>query len=186
MSDFLTGRVLIASPWIGDPRFEQSLILLCKHSDEGALGIVVNKPLEGVTLPEILEQLDIRPVGGLSDRRVLNGGPINRDRGFVLHSDDYYLEESTHQVVPGINLTATREVLSAIAREGAPRQSALALGYASWFGGQLESELEQNAWLIGAADSGLVFGPEHEQKWLRALDRIGVDPMRYSSEAGHC
>lgn len=186
MADSLSGRLLIASPWIGDPRFERTLILLCKHSKRGAMGLVVNKPLDGLTLPEILDQMGIACTIQLDEYSVLNGGPVNRDRGFVLHSDDYFLEDSTHSVIPGVSLTATKEVLIAMGSENSPRQATLALGYASWTGGQLEGELEQNAWLLCDGDQDLIFDPQHDHKWRGALDRIGVDPARYGSSSGHC
>ena len=185
---FLTGRMLVAMPGIGDPRFERAVILLCAHNAEHAMGLTVNRPVEGLSVGSVLKRLK---VGGASssitlpDDLVLMGGPVERDRGFVLHTDDYAAPESTLQVGDGVALTATREVLEAMAGHNSrPRRSLLALGYAGWGAGQLEQELLGSTWLTCDADESLIFGDDHAAKWTRALAKIGVSPERLSSLTG--
>lgn len=182
-SAFLTGQMLIAMPGIGDPRFERSLILICAHDDSHAIGIAVNRPVEGITLPELLERLEI-PAAAPTEEPVLLGGPVEMERGFVVHTDDYASEHSL-SVDGGFGLTTTREVLEAMGRgEGHPRRAVLALGYAGWGAGQLEREIRENVWLTAPADEALVFDADHETKWARALEKLGVDPKFLSAEAG--
>jgi putative transcriptional regulator len=181
---FLSGRLLIAMPGIGDPRFERAVVLICAHDSEHAMGLAVNQPAEGLTLPDLLERLgvasDIRAPANL----VMIGGPVERERGFVLHTDDYYGEHSL-EIGDGVALTATREVLEAMAdRDRAPRRSMLALGYAGWSAGQLENEIRNNVWLVCDADEALLFEEDHEEKWARALGKLGVDPTRLSAVTG--
>jgi putative transcriptional regulator len=176
--------MLIAMPGILDPRFERALILVCAHDQDHAMGVAVNRPLDGVTIPDLLEKLKIR-VGLRSPQDlVLMGGPVERERGFVLHTDDYESEAGL-AVGEGVTLTGTRDVLVAMARgDGAPRRAALALGYAGWGAGQLEDELKQNVWLTCDADEALIFDGDHEAKWARALGKLGIDPKRLSAAAG--
>ena len=182
---FLNGKLLVATPSIGDPRFDRAVILMCDHAADHAMGIVINKPVEGLRMPELFQQLDIAGGKGAPDRPVLLGGPVDRDRGFVLHSTDFHAEESTLPVCDGILLTATRDVLEAIASEHPPRRSLMALGYAGWGAGQLENELAANAWLVTDPDEGLIFDTEDAGKWEAALDLIGVTPEPLSMISGH-
>ncbi|WP_241762260.1 YqgE/AlgH family protein [Euryhalocaulis caribicus] len=180
----LIGQMLIATPAIGDERFERSVIVVCAHSDDHAMGIVVNKPMGEIRLGDLLDQLGIESTIELPDRQVLAGGPVDKERGFVLHSDDYHSDDSTVGIRDGLGLTATKEVLEAIASETAPQQSTLALGYAGWGPGQLEEELRASAWLTCEASEALVFGEDLETKWESALRSIGVNPAMLSSMTG--
>jgi putative transcriptional regulator len=181
---FFSGQFLIAMPGIGDPRFERALILVCAHDQDHAMGLAVNRPVEGLTMPDLLERLGVEATITLPADPVLLGGPVERERGFVLHSADYESENSI-EVGDGVSLTATREVLEAMAgQQGAPSRCLLALGYAGWGAGQLEEEIKQNVWLTCEADAELIFGHDYEAKWARALAKLGVDPERLSSAAG--
>ena len=185
---FFSGQLLIAMPGIGDPRFERALILICAHDQEHAMGLAVNRPVEGLTVPDLLERLGVMSTIELPDDLVLMGGPVERERGFVLHTADYQGENS-HAVGAdqglGVALTATREVLEAVATaDGAPARSLLALGYAGWGAGQLENEIKENVWLTCDADAELIFDHDYEGKWARALGKLGVDPARLSAAAG--
>jgi putative transcriptional regulator len=181
---FLTGQMLIAMPGIGDPRFERSLILLCAHDEHHAMGIAVNRPVEGLTVPDLLERLEVKITADLADDLVLMGGPVEIERGFVLHTDDYRAEYSL-DVDGGLALTTTREVLDAMGSQaGHPRKAILALGYAGWGAGQLEREIRENVWLTVPADEDLVFGDDHDAKWARALTKLGIDAKFLSTEAG--
>ncbi|THD58808.1 YqgE/AlgH family protein [Phenylobacterium sp.] len=181
---FFSGQLLIAMPGISDPRFERALILVCAHDRRHAMGLAVNNPVEGLTVPELLERLEVKSTIELPPDLVLLGGPVERERGFVLHSTDYGGEASL-DVGPGVALTATREVLEAIACDnGAPSKSVLALGYAGWGAGQLEDEIKENVWLTCEADDELVFGQDHARKWSLALAKLGVDPQRLGAEGG--
>lgn len=181
----LEGQILIAMPSIGDPRFERSLVFICAHSEQGAMGFVVNKLIEQVTLPELLRQLEIRSDRVPADTPVYFGGPVEVGRGFVLHSDDYVLDNVTLPLGPGLCLTASIEILQAIAEGRGPERCLFVLGYAGWAPGQLESELQTNGWLHCPADEDLVFGPDLEGKWARALAKLGIDIVKLSGQAGH-
>jgi putative transcriptional regulator len=181
---FLSGQLLIAMPGIGDPRFERALILVCAHDDRHAMGIALNQPVEGLTVPHLLERLEIKSTIEVPEDLVLLGGPVERERGFVLHTDDYRGGFSL-EVGSGVALTATREVLEAMAGHNSPpRRSRLALGYSGWGAGQLEHELRENVWLTVDADETLIFDAEHETKWARALAKLGVDPQFLGVSAG--
>jgi putative transcriptional regulator len=185
---FLTGRMLVAMPGIGDPRFQRAVIFLCAHNAEHAMGLAVNQPVDGLSIGSVLKRLKIGDANSsitLPDDLVLMGGPVERDRGFVLHTDDYCSPSSSLPVIPGISLTATPDVLEAIAGHNSrPRRSLLALGYAGWGAGQLEQELLGSTWLTCDADESLIFGDDYAAKWHRALAKIGVSPERLSSESG--
>ncbi|WP_374573071.1 YqgE/AlgH family protein [Phenylobacterium sp.] len=182
---FLSGQMLIAMPGIGDERFERALVLVCAHDEEHAMGLAVNRPVEGLTLPDLLERLDIPSTGESPQEPVLVGGPVERERGFVLHTDDYEAPEASLAVAPGVALTATRDVLTAIAsHDHAPRRALMALGYAGWGAGQLEDEIRHNVWLTCEPDEELIFGADHEAKWARALAKLGIDPKFLTSQAG--
>ena len=184
--DFLGGRLLVAMPGIDDPRFERAVILLCVHSPEHAMGIALNRPLDGLTLPDLLDKLGVKSSIALPPRAVLTGGPVERERGFVIHTDDYASAESTLNVAEGLSLTATREVLDALGDANrAPRCAIMALGCAGWSPGQLEEELKQNVWLICDPDEDLVFDDDHNSKWSRALAKIGVRADQLSGQSGH-
>jgi putative transcriptional regulator len=183
---FLTGRLLVAMPGIGDRQFERSVVFLCAHNAEHAMGLAVNRPVQGLSIGNVLRRLKIAESSiALPEDLVVMGGPVERDRGFVLHTDDYMCPTSSVKVMPGVGLTATPEVLEAIAGHNTrPRRSLLALGYAGWEGGQLEREIMGNAWLTCDADESLIFGDDHETKWERALAKIGVTPGQLSSLTG--
>ena len=183
--DFLTGRLLIAMPGIEDPRFERAVILMCAHSPDHAMGIAVNRPLDGLSVPDLLDRLGVKSGIELPEKPVLAGGPVERERGFVLHTDDYTAPESTLTVADGISLTATRDVLEAMASaEEAPRCSILALGCAGWSPGQLEREIKENVWLTCDPDEALIFDDDHETKWTRALAKIGISAGQLTGQSG--
>lgn len=183
-SGFLSGQLLISMPGISDPRFERTLILVCAHDDQHAMGLALNHPVEGLTVPDLLERLEIKSTIRLPSDLVLVGGPVERERGFVLHTDDYRGEFSL-AVGAGVALTATREVLETMANNpDHPRRSLLALGYAGWGAGQLEHEIRENVWLTCEPDEALIFDAEHDTKWARALAKLGIDPKFLSAEAG--
>lgn len=184
MSDTLTGKLLVAMPGIGDPRFNKSVIMMCAHDSEHAIGIVINKPRDGVSLSEVLDHMGIDPADTISQRAVLDGGPVGADRGYVLHSEDFAAGDATHAVAPGLRLTATRDVLEAVARDDAPANFVLALGCAGWGAGQIENELRQNAWLVVDYNEAIVFDDGHDDKWERAIRSLGVDPSQLTSAAG--
>jgi len=189
---YLDGQMLIAMPSMLDERFARSLIYICAHSSEGAMGIVVNQPAANINFPDLLVQLEVIPATDLIElpqkagsMKVLKGGPVETGRGFVLHSADFFIESSTLPIDEGICLTATLDILKAIARGDGPASAVLALGYAGWSAGQLENEMQENGWLHCAADSELVFGADTEAKYDRALRKLGIDPGMLSSDAGH-
>ena len=185
MSEDLTGRLLIARPGIGDPRFERAVILMCSYSPDHAMGLTLNHPIDGLTVVELLERLGLSPQGPMANEPVLLGGPVDRERGFVLHTDDYMSRGSSLQVCEGLAWTATREVLQAMGDPlRRPRRSLLALGYAGWGAGQLERELQDNVWLICEPDESLVFDADHDLKWVRALAKLGVAAGSLSSQSG--
>jgi putative transcriptional regulator len=189
---YLDGQMLIAMPAMTDERFTRAVIYVCAHSTEGAMGIIVNHPAQNIKFPDLLVQLEVIPAAEriqLPDRaedvKVLKGGPVETGRGFVLHSSDFFIENSTLPIDEGICLTATLDILKAIARGNGPASAILALGYAGWAPGQLEYEIQQNGWLHCAADSELIFGRDTDAKYEKALRKIGIDPGMLSTEAGH-
>ena len=184
-SGYLSGTLLVAMPQMGDPRFERAVIYLCAHTAEGAMGLVVNRALEDIRLPDLLRQLSIPDSGSSDAIQVHFGGPVETGQGFILHSADY-MQDSTLMVGGSVGLTATLDILKDIARGAGPHRSLLALGYAGWGAGQLESEIQANGWLIVPADEMLLFDHDLETKWERALAKIGVDITLLSSgAAGH-
>jgi putative transcriptional regulator len=189
---FLDGQMLIAMPSMRDERFARTLIYMCAHSSEGAMGIVVNQPAADINFPDLLVKLDVIPAAEriqLPRRagtiKVLKGGPVETQRGFVLHSADFFIENSTLPIDEGICLTATLDILKAIARDEGPASAVLALGYAGWAPGQLENEMQQNGWLHCTADPELVFGTDTGGKYEKAMGKLGIDLGMLSSEAGH-
>jgi putative transcriptional regulator len=180
----LAGKLLIAMPGMGDPRFARSVILICAHSDEGAMGLVVNKPSTDLSFSGLLEQLKIPHAPEGRDIRVHLGGPVEQGRGFVLHSGDYRSQGATMKVPGGFGMTATLDVLAALARGAGPHAALLALGYSGWGPGQLETEIARNDWLTADAPADLVFSPDDRGKWQGALRRMGIDPVTLSGFAG--
>jgi len=184
-ADFLSGRLLIAMPGIGDPRFERAVVFLCAHDAEHAIGLAVNRPVDGLTLESLFERIGLEPpLGRLADEAVLMGGPVERERGFVLHTDDYLLDDISLPVMDGIALTTTRDVLQAMGGAAAPRRALLALGYAGWGAGQLEREVRENVWLVCDPDEALLFDDDHDHKWSRALEKLGISAAMLSEVGG--
>lgn len=185
MSLDLTGSLLISTPAIGDPRFARAVIYLCAHSAEGTFGLVLNRPIPMLRLGQVLEQIGIAPQAALPDAPVLGGGPVEMQRGFVLYRDDWPDNPAEAPLPGGLALSASTEVLGAIAHGTGPSEWLLALGYSGWGPGQLEGELAQNAWLTCAVDPALVFAPERgDPLWSRALRGMGVDPATLSAIVG--
>jgi putative transcriptional regulator len=189
---YLDGQMLIASPSMQDERFTRTLIYICAHSSEGAMGIVVNQPAPHISFPDLLVKLEVIPAADMIQLprragvvKVLKGGPVETERGFVLHSADFFIENSTLPIDEGVCLTATLDILKAIARGKGPESALLALGYAGWAPGQLEAEIHNNGWLHCSADSDLIFGTDVEAKYDRALKKIGIMPGMLSSDVGH-
>jgi len=180
----LCGKLLIAMPGMGDPRFDRSVVLLCAHSADGAMGLIVNKPSPDLTFAGLLDQLKIPRAAQGRDIRVHSGGPVETGRGFVLHSPDYVSIGATMTVPGGFGMTATLDVLTALALGQGPHAALLALGYSGWGPGQLESEIARNSWLTADAPPDLVFSPDDGGKWTGALKRLGIDPLALSGTAG--
>ncbi len=191
-SSYLDGQLLIAMPVMDDERFARSVIYVCAHSSEGAMGIILNRPAGSIDFPELLVQLDIIDDADqivlpaqAEAMKVMKGGPVETGRGFVLHSSDFFIKDATLPIDDGVCLTATLDILKAIAKGNGPRHAILALGYAGWAPGQLENEIQENGWLHCPADSDLIFGRDVEDKYEQALQKIGIDLAMLSSEAGH-
>ena len=183
-ADFLTGQLLIAMPAMEDPRFAHSVIYLCAHTPEGAMGLVLNRPLQRPKFDELLRQLEVAPVPPARRIRLCAGGPMDNARGFVLHTTDWTGEGSL-RVDDTVALTASLDVLKEIAEGRGPREGLLALGYAGWGPGQLDEEIQQNAWLSVPADETIVFDGDDDTKWRRALAKLNIDPLLLSGVAGH-
>lgn len=171
-------------PQMTDPRFARTVVYICAHTADGAMGLVLNRQIESVTFPDLLRQLKIDAPEAGGEIRVMFGGPVETGRGFVLHSSEYK-QDSTVMVSGSVGLTATMEILRDIARGTGPQRSVLALGYAGWGPGQLDHEIQDNGWLIAPADDHLLFGHDLDSKWDAALAKIGVSPMLLSGDAGH-
>lgn len=182
--DSLIGKTLIAMPGIGDPRFNRSIVLICAHTDEYAMGLVLNKPIDDLTLPQLLTQLGVEQDIQLPEAFVLDGGPVGTDRGFVVHSSDYFSDGTTLDVTDDLCMTATRDILKAMASGGAPERAALTLGYSGWGAGQLEMELAENAWITAPSNQEIVFSSEHSRKWDRSLELLGIDPAHLHAGGG--
>ena len=189
---FLDGQMLIAMPSMRDERFTGTVIYVCAHSSDGAMGIIINQPSADIDFPELLVKLDIIPAAERiqlrSDARampILKGGPVETQRGFVLHTPDYFMENSTLPIDERVCLTATLDILKAIAEGSGPSNAVLALGYAGWAPGQLENEMQANGWLHCAPDQDLIFGNYMQGKYSKALQKIGVAPGMLSSDVGH-
>ena len=180
----LTGQLLIAMPAMADARFATSVIFVCAHTEDGAMGIVVNRPLASPSFADLLQQLGVDPVPPARSIRLCQGGPVDHARGFVLHSADWTGDGSL-RVDDATALTASLDILKAIASGGGPQLGVLALGYAGWGPGQLEQEIVQNSWLSAPADAALLFDDQHDTKWRRALAKLKVDPLLLSARSGH-
>ncbi len=181
---YLTGQLLVAMPGIGDDRFDKTVIYLCAHSEEGAMGLVINQEIDSLTFPDLLDQLGIDHNPAAAPIRIQFGGPVESGRGFVLHSPDY-VQDGTLVVDNSVALTATVDILRAIADGEGPRNTMLALGYAGWGPGQLDMEIKSNGWLHVSADDDLIFGEDLDSKWERAMTKIGIDPRMLSDVAGN-
>jgi putative transcriptional regulator len=181
---FLEGKLLIALPGMTDERFAQTVIYMCAHSAKGAMGIVINRPIPGLSFAEVLKQLQIDTKPLIGEFPILYGGPVETGRGFVLHSGDYEGSDSTLPVSEDISLTATLDILRALAEGRGPKQALFALGYAGWAPGQVETEFQRNGWLHCKADPSLVFGVDPEAKWRTALQRLGIGPSGLVADAG--
>lgn len=190
-SGYLDGQVLIAMPGMLDERFARSVIYLCAHSAEGAMGIVINKPASHIVFRKLLVQLQIiedeeaiRLPSSTEDIQVLQGGPVDKARGFVLHSSDFFIEDTTLPIDERMCLTATVDILRAIAKGEGPHRAALALGYAGWAPGQLDAEIQANGWLSSPAEPELIFETPAEARYQTVMGKLGIDPAMLSSTAG--
>ncbi len=190
-SNYLDGHLLIAMPGMQDDRFARSVIYVCAHSQEGAMGIIINKATPDIAFSDLLIQLGIHKnhdngdATNIEEIRIHRGGPVETGRGFVLHSADYFLENATLPIAGDVCLTATLDILRAIAGGNGPHEAILALGYAGWAPTQLEAEIQANGWLHGPADAAILFDEDIDSKYNRALAKIGVDPAMLSTNAGH-
>ena len=191
-SRFLTGMFLVAMPGMMDQRFDRAVIYLCAHSNDGAMGIIVNKPAEDIVFPELLQQLEIIPEkpsislpSQAGNMKVLRGGPVETSRGFVLHSVPVEPIEGSVTAGDEIRLSATIDILKAIARGQGPDEAIFALGYAGWASGQLESEIQDNGWMICPMNRKILFDQEFDTKYIRAMGSLGIDPAMLSPLAGH-
>jgi putative transcriptional regulator len=188
---FLEGQLLVAMPLMSDKRFAKSVIYMLAHSDEGAMGLIINQQAPNISFPELMKQLKLSPEAEeealeiAGEIRVHLGGPVDTQRGFVLHTPDYCSQDSTLTIDKGVSLTATVDILRAMAGGQGPNRAILALGYSGWSAGQLESEIHANGWLHCPADPDIIFHPEIEAKYERAMSRIGIDPSHLVSQAGH-
>jgi putative transcriptional regulator len=191
LTGYLDGQLLLAMPSMMDPRFNRAVIYMCAHSSEGAMGIIINQKAPHITLPRLLEQLEIAGGGGeaslisFKSQAVHVGGPVETSRGFVLHSSDYFSTDSTLPIDESVCLTATIDILKAIATGSGPDLAILALGYAGWAPGQLEHEIQTNGWLNCPADMDLIFDPNLENKYDRALAKLGINPSHFVCTGGH-
>ncbi len=190
-TQFLDGQMLVAMPAMEDPRFSRSVIYMCAHSCDGAMGIIINQRAPNISFAELMQQLNITSeensiqVPSTMDTMAVHvGGPVEPGRGFVLHSSDYYVEDSTLPIDEAVSLTATVDILRAIAEGNGPDDALLALGYAGWAPGQLETEFQSNGWLHCPADAAMLFDADIDSKYERAIKRIGIDPGRLVNDSG--
>ncbi|MZR29225.1 YqgE/AlgH family protein [Sneathiella litorea] len=183
-SGYLDGKLLVAMPSMGDPRFKKAVILLCAHSESGAMGILLNRSLDALSFDDLLEQLDIPKAEEARHIKIHFGGPVDTERGFVVHSTDL-LYDTTLVIGDDMALTATIDMLKTIAVGSGPKSSFLALGYSGWGPGQLEQEIQENGWLVVDPDIDIVFGSELDSKWKIAINKLGIDPSLLSGDMGH-
>ena len=181
---FLLGKLLIALPGMPDKRFEKSVIFMCAHSDQGAMGLIVNKPFEGLSFRELVQRLDVRVTANTPGPPILFGGPVGTGQGFVLHTSEFGNGEATMPVTSEISLTATIDILRAIAEGRGPEKALFALGYAGWGPGQIEGELSSNGWIHCDAKKTILFDLDCDAKWRAALATLGADISGLSAEAG--
>lgn len=184
-SGLLAGKILIAMPGMTDPRFARSVVLICAHGEDGAMGLVVNRPAGDLRFAELLDQLGIEAADGARDVPVHFGGPVETGRGFVLHRREGEAGEGQMPIGADLAMTTTRDILEDLAQGRGPSEAVLSLGYAGWGPGQLESEMLDNGWLTAEADDAILFGRDNDGKWREALRSLGVDPLMLSSAAGH-
>jgi putative transcriptional regulator len=182
---FLEGKLLIALPGMSDPRFEKSVIFMCAHSEEGAMGIIINKPVDGLSFKDLMQKLELQITPATPNFPILYGGPMETGRGFVLHSGDYDGTDATLPVSDEVSLTATLEILRAIGDGRGPQRAIFALGYAGWSPGQIEDEIRANGWIHCDCDDALLFEPDFGGKWTNALSKIGIDVSGFSAHTGH-
>ena len=182
--NFLEGKLLIAMPGMPDPRFEKSVIFMCAHSAKGAMGLIINKPIDGLSFRELMEKFNITVTADGPGTPILFGGPVSMGRGFVLHSSDYDTAEATVHIASGISLTATTDILEAISQGRGPSKSILELGYAGWGDGQIESEILSNGWIHCDADPALIFDTDYDAKWETAIGKLGAQVAGLSADAG--
>ncbi len=183
-ADWLTGQLLIAMPAMRDPRFTQSVIFICAHNPDGAMGVVLNRPIKAPKFPALLQQLGVEPSPPRRQLEVSTGGPVDDKRGFVLHSPDWTAEGSM-EIDEQHMLSANLDILRAVAAGGGPEKARLVLGYAGWGAGQLDEEIKQNAWLNVPADESIIYDTDYGTKWQRALAMLRIDPAQLSTGAGH-
>jgi putative transcriptional regulator len=180
----LTGKFLIALPAMGDPRFHQSVIYLCSHDESGAMGLIINKSKGPLNLSDMLTQIGVEGDVAVADTPVLNGGPVDIDRGFVLHSADYFRKEVSLKLSETMSLTSTRDILEALVTDKAPERAILAVGYSGWGPGQIEREIVENAWITADADETLIFDTDMDAKWTRAIAQLGITPEMLAHSGG--
>jgi putative transcriptional regulator len=189
----LQGHLLIAMPGLDDPNFDHSVIYICQHDDASAMGLVLNHPIQGLDFGRMMDELGIEGVDTDRTRqKIFNGGPVQNDRGFVLHSLDYCLEDITLSLTgsedineaTGLGLTATRDILVDLSNGKGPRDALIALGYAGWTAGQLEAEIRQNTWLIAPADKAIIFARDPARMWEMAISSLGIAPEHLSGQSG--
>ena len=184
----LTNRLLIATPQMGDPRFKDAVIYVCSHDRSGAMGIVINKQMVksggALQLSDMLSNIGIEGDVRVADTPVLEGGPVDIDRGFVLHSADYFKSETSLILSETLSLTSTKDVLEALVQDEAPKKAMLAVGYSGWGAGQIERELQDNAWIVADANEAIIFDTDLDGKWVRALASLGIKPEMLSSIGG--
>jgi len=183
--NFLEGKLLIAMPGMADPHFEKSVIFMCAHSADGAMGIIINKAVTGLSFHDLMQKLDLAVGPGTPNFPILYGGPVETGRGFVLHSGDYESSEATLPVSEDVSLTATLDILRAMAEGRGPEHAIFALGYAGWSPGQVEDEILRNGWIHCDADSEILFDTGLDAKWAIALRKLGIDASGLSAHAGH-
>jgi putative transcriptional regulator len=183
-TSFLEGKLLIALPGMSDPRFAKSVIFMCAHSADGAMGIVLNQPIEGLGFREMARKLELGVTAATPDFPILSGGPVETGRGFVLHSGDYKNNQSTLVVTKDASLTATVDILTALTEGHGPKRAVFALGYSGWGAGQIENEIRMNGWLHCDADETILFDTALDNKWNAALRKLGIDSSGLSAHAG--
>ena len=183
--NFLEGKLLIAMPGMSDPHFEKSVIFMCAHSAEGAMGIIINKPVAGLSFHDLMQKLDLAVTATTPNFPILYGGPVETGRGFVLHSGDYESSEATLPVSEDVSLTATLDILRAMAEGRGPEHAIFALGYAGWSPGQIEDEILRNGWIHCDSDPELLFETGLDTKWVIALRKLGINASGLSAHAGH-